>query len=88
MEGRTATPADAESMATCIVPSWLDAHRDQIPAHLRERRRKEWTVDDSAAAWARTLSEISAATSARSHIYVATESGEVARLRIDRLAAR
>ncbi len=77
MEVRTATPADAESMATCIVPSWLDAHRGQIPTHLWERRRKEWTVSDSAAAWERTLSEISAEASARSHIYVATESGAV-----------
>jgi ribosomal protein S18 acetylase RimI-like enzyme len=77
MELRTATPTDAESMARCIVASWLDAHRGQIPAHLWERRRKEWMVSDSAAAWERTLSEISSDTSARSHIFVATESGEV-----------
>ena len=77
MEVRSATPADAEGMAICIVPSWLDAHRGQIPAHLWERRRKEWTVSDSATAWARTLSEISAETNARSHVYVATESGAV-----------
>lgn len=77
MEVRTATLADAESMATCIVPSWLDAHRGQIPDHLWERRRREWTVSDSARAWARTLGEISAETNPRSHIYVATESSAV-----------
>jgi ribosomal protein S18 acetylase RimI-like enzyme len=77
MELRTATPVDAESMARCIVPSWLDAHHGQIPAHLWERRRKEWMVSDSAAAWERTLSEISAETNAQSHIIVAPERGEI-----------
>lgn len=77
MEVRTATLADAASMAACIVPSWLDAHRGQIPGHLWERRRKEWTVGESAVAWERTLSENSAAASAQSHIYVATESSAV-----------
>jgi ribosomal protein S18 acetylase RimI-like enzyme len=77
MEIRTATPVDAEGLAACLVPSWLEAHRDQIPAHLWERRRRGWTVRDSAAAWKRTLIEISSESSPRSHVFVATEAGAV-----------
>ena len=74
MEVRTAGLDDAQGLASCIVPSWLEAHRHQIPNHLWDRRRRNWTEDVSAAAWRRTLAEIATEAPARSHVLVATES--------------
>ena len=41
---------------------------------LWERRRENWTVEVSAAAWNRTLLEIATDAAVRSHVLVATES--------------
>ena len=38
-----------------MVPSWLAAHRDHVPADAFQKRVEEWTPDVSAAAWARLL---------------------------------
>jgi ribosomal protein S18 acetylase RimI-like enzyme len=71
---RDADLADVDGLASCIVASWLEAHHDQIPPELWERRRETWTVEVSAAAWNRTLLEIATEAAVRSHVLVATES--------------
>ena len=38
-----------------MVPSWLAAHRDHVPADAFQKRVEEWTPDVSARAWARLL---------------------------------
>jgi len=74
MEVRTADLNDADGLASCIVPTWLEAHRNQIPHHLWNRRQQTWTVDVSASAWKRLLSGIDSEAESRSHVVVATES--------------
>jgi len=74
---RDADRADVDGLASCIVTSWLQAHRHQVPHDLWERRREDWTVDVSAAAWDRTLAEIAASARVRSHVLVATDSATV-----------
>jgi len=74
MEVRTADPDDADGLASCIVPTWLEAHRDQIPSHLWNRRQQTWTVDVSASGWKRLLTAIASEAQSRSHVIVATES--------------
>jgi ribosomal protein S18 acetylase RimI-like enzyme len=71
---RDADLADVDGLASCIVASWLEAHQHQIPRELWERRRENWTVEVSAAAWNRTLQEIATEAAVRSHVLVATES--------------
>ena len=70
---RDADVADVDGLASCIVASWLEAHRHQVPRDLWEHRRDNWTVEVSAAAWNRTLLEIAAEAAVRSHVLVATE---------------
>lgn len=77
MEVRIADPNDADGLASCIVPTWLKAHRDQIPRHLWNRRQQTWTVDVSAAAWERLLFGIASEAESRSHVIVAIESGMI-----------
>ena len=38
-----------------MVPSWLSAHRGQIPDAAWQKRVEDWTPDVSASAWARLL---------------------------------
>jgi len=71
---RDADLADVDGLASCIVASWLEAHQHQLPRELWERRRENWTVEVSAAAWNRTLLEIATEAAVRSHVLVATES--------------
>lgn len=77
MEITTADLDDVEGLASCIVPAWLEAHRDQIPNHLWQRRREDWTIEVSAAAWKRTLAEIASEPETRSHVLVTTELGAI-----------
>jgi ribosomal protein S18 acetylase RimI-like enzyme len=74
---RAADLDDVDELASCIVTSWLQAHEHQIPLHLWQRRRENWTVDASAAAWKRTLLEIGAEAQLGSHVLVATESERI-----------
>jgi ribosomal protein S18 acetylase RimI-like enzyme len=71
---RDADLADVDGLASCIVASWLEAHQHQVPRELWERRRENWTVEVSAAAWNRTLQEVATEAAVRSHVLVATES--------------
>jgi len=55
MRIRVATIEDAPELGRVMVPSWLAAHRDHVPAEAWQKRVAEWTPDVSAAAWARLL---------------------------------
>ena len=72
---RHATPDDADAMGAFLVPTWLDAHRGQIPAELWQRRRDEWSCDVSATAWRRTLDEIDGTPGHPSTVLVAATPG-------------
>ena len=54
---REASAADTDEMGRVMVTSWLAGHRGQMPDRAWQRRRDEWTPDDSARAWQRALLE-------------------------------
>lgn len=55
---RQACVADAEPMGDMLVPTWLAAHKGQMPEHLWEKRQREWTPAVSARGWRETLEEM------------------------------
>ncbi|MEO7911506.1 MAG: GNAT family N-acetyltransferase [Roseiflexaceae bacterium] len=57
---RVAREADAPAMGRVMVDTHLAAHRDQMPAEAWAKRAQEWTYEESAQGWARTLREIAA----------------------------
>jgi GNAT superfamily N-acetyltransferase len=59
-------------MGEMLVPTWLAAHKGQMPAHLWEKRQREWTPAVSARGWRETLEEMAVeGENGRSCIYLA-----------------
>lgn len=73
LEIRDATVADAPAMGTLMVETWLNAHRDQIPGHLWEARRLEWTPEVSEHGWRRTIAAIANGSAADDAVLVACD---------------
>ena len=71
---RAPTP---KGLARCIVDTWLDAHDDQMPGDLWEKRRQEWTYEVSAAGWDRTLREIAEDPSCPAVVLVSMAAAEI-----------
>jgi GNAT superfamily N-acetyltransferase len=76
---RAAQLDDVPAMGRLTVATFLAAHRDQIPDELWAKRRDEWSAEDSARNWARTLRAIADGTSPRECVYLAVDElyGEV-----------
>ncbi len=64
-------------MGECMVVSWLNAHRGQMPDRLWEARSREWTAEVSAAGWRRTLDEIELGERPAGTLLVAEEDGAI-----------
>ncbi len=64
---------DVPAMGRLTVATFLSAHRDQIPEELWRNRRDEWSAEDSARNWARTLRAIADGTSPRECVYLAVD---------------
>ncbi len=58
IEIRDATLADCPEMGSLMVKTWLEAHKDQIPEHLWEARRRDWKPSISERGWRRTIEAI------------------------------
>lgn len=54
---RDARVGDADEMGRVMVTSWLAGHRGQMPDGAWQRRRDQWTPQESARAWQRALLE-------------------------------
>jgi ribosomal protein S18 acetylase RimI-like enzyme len=70
---RAAHEADAPAMGQVMVEAYLAAHRDQMPADAWTKRAQEWTPEESARGWARTLHAIAAGERLHECIYVAVD---------------
>ena len=77
IEIRAARCDDAPAMSRLMVDTWLEAHRGQMPDHLWEARRSEWTYEVSERGWRRTLASIASGATPNDRVFVATESGTV-----------
>ena len=64
---------DAPAMARMGVETYLSAHRDQVPEEVWTRRRDEWSEQESARNWARSLQAIADGSSPHDCIYVAID---------------
>jgi ribosomal protein S18 acetylase RimI-like enzyme len=72
---RAAREADAPAMGQVMVTTYLAAHRDQMPEEAWTKRAEEWTPEESAQGWARTLREIASGERSEDCIYVAVDEG-------------
>lgn len=57
---RVAREDDAPAMGRVMVDTYMEAHRDQMPAEVWAKRAQEWTYEVSEQGWAGTLREIAA----------------------------
>ncbi len=64
---------DAPAMARMGVETYLSAHRDQVPEEVWTGRRDEWSEQESARNWARSLQAIADGSSPHDCIYVAID---------------
>lgn len=76
-EIRQAFADDAPGMARTIVESFLKAHKGQMPDHLWQKRRDEWTYEVSEKSWRRSIADLEAGKEPDSSYFVATIAGEV-----------
>lgn len=74
---RLAREEDAVAMGRVMVDTYLAAHRDQMPADVWAKRAEEWSYEESAQGWARTLRAIAEDPNPRECIYIAEEAGEL-----------
>jgi GNAT superfamily N-acetyltransferase len=72
---RAAQMDDAPAMGRLAVAAFLAAHRDHIPEEVWVKRRDEWSAEDSARNWERTLRAITDGTNPRECVYLAV--GEI-----------
>ena len=70
---RSALVDDATAMARMGVETYLSAHRDQVPEEVWTKRRDEWSEEESARNWARSLQAIADGSSPYDCIYVAID---------------
>ena len=77
IEIREAYSDDAPAMARLVVDTWLEAHHGQMPDHLWEARRSDWTYDESEQGWRRALASIADGSSPGDHTFVATDNDQV-----------
>ena len=77
IEIRAAKCDDAPAMSRLMVDTWLEAHRGQMPDHLWEARRSEWTYEVSERGWRRMLAGIAGGSNSNDRVFVATENGTV-----------
>ena len=60
-------------MGRLMVETWLEAHRGQMPDHLWEARRRDWTPEVSEGGWRRTIDGITDGSTPDDCVLVATE---------------
>jgi ribosomal protein S18 acetylase RimI-like enzyme len=60
-------------MGELMVTTWLTAHRRHIPPAAWQRRRAQWTPEDSAAGWERCLRERDASPAGPRDCYLVAE---------------
>jgi ribosomal protein S18 acetylase RimI-like enzyme len=77
LEIRDATLSDAPAMGKLMVDTWLDAHRFQMPEHLWEARRRDWTAEVSERGWRRTIEAIADGSSPHDAVLVACDAGRI-----------
>lgn len=77
IEIRDATLADCLQMGRLMVKTWLEAHQDQIPEHLWEARRRDWTPAISERGWRRTIEAINNGVTPHDAILVACEGDRI-----------
>lgn len=70
---RNAHEADAPAMGRVMVETYLRAHKGQVPDAAWRSRQEEWSAEESAAAWARSIRAIAEAGDSQECIYVAVE---------------
>ncbi len=73
---RMADEADTPAMGRVMVKTYLRAHQGQIPDAAWHLRQEEWTPEESAANWARTIRTIAMDDHSLECIYVAVEENE------------
>jgi len=67
-------------MAKLMVDTWLEAHADQIPRHLWESRRTDWTYAISERGWRRTITDIASGATPNDLILLACDDQTLAGL--------
>jgi ribosomal protein S18 acetylase RimI-like enzyme len=70
---RAAQMDDVPAMGRLAVATFITAHRGHIPEEVWAKRRDEWSVEDSAGNWARTLRAIADGTNPRECVYLAVD---------------
>lgn len=70
---RAAQMDDAPAMGRLAVATFLAAHRGHIPEEVWAKRRDEWSAEDSARNWARTLRAIADGTNPCECVYLAVD---------------
>jgi GNAT superfamily N-acetyltransferase len=70
---RAARVDDAPAMGRFGVETYLAAHRGQIPEEVWAKRRDEWSAEESARNWARTLQAIADHANPRECVYLALD---------------
>jgi GNAT superfamily N-acetyltransferase len=73
MQIRAAQEADAPAMGRVMVDTYLQAHKDHMPAEAWHKRQAEWTPEVSAQGWERSLRAIADGSNPSDCIYLATE---------------
>lgn len=70
---RNAQETDAPAMGRVMVETYLRAHKGQVPDAAWRSRQAEWTSEESAASWARSIRRIAEEGDSQECIYVAVE---------------
>ncbi|MGH3766037.1 MAG: GNAT family N-acetyltransferase [Pseudonocardiaceae bacterium] len=70
---RAAQLDDVKAMGRLTVATFLAAHRGQIPEEVWSTRGDEWSAEDSARDWARTLRAIADDASSHECVYLAVD---------------
>jgi ribosomal protein S18 acetylase RimI-like enzyme len=70
---RAAQMDDVPAMGRLAVATFLTAHRGHIPEEVWAKGRDEWSAEDSARNWTRTLRAIADGTNPRECVYLAVE---------------
>lgn len=70
---RNARETDAPAMGRVMVETYLRAHKGQVPDAAWRSRQEEWTPEESAANWARSIRGIAEEGDSQECIYVAVD---------------
>jgi ribosomal protein S18 acetylase RimI-like enzyme len=74
---RDATLEDVTQMGLLMVETWLAAHHGQVPEHLWEARRRDWTPEISERGWRQAITAIADGTSPEDATLVACDEDRV-----------